>query len=69
MTVLTTTEIVVLRNLLDAANALANSPRLHDAPIITQPVKEAAEAVTDIFSNQLFKGLMLQEANDRLTKK
>ena len=64
MTALTTTEIVVLRNLVNAAKQLANAPRLTDAPIITQPVKEAAIAVSDIFSKQLFKGLDMQEATD-----
>ena len=64
MTDLTTTEIVVIRNLVNAAEQLANSPRLQDAPIITQPVKEAAEAVSDIFKNQIFKGLDFQEALD-----
>ena len=64
MTDLTTTEIVILRNLVDAASKLANSPRLQDAPIITQPVKEAAEAANEIFSTQLFKGLDIQEALD-----
>ena len=65
MTDLTTTEIVVLRNLVNAAKQLANAPRLNDAPIITQPVTEAAEAVSDIFRNQIFKGLDFQEAINR----